>query len=82
MKKNYLVTYAYIADNGQMGMINDRRMSFDEIDFMFKTISVGNCREWIASVRFLRKGSSVMIRSGEKSEVGTTFLKGFSIRRV
>ena len=82
MKKNYLVTYAYIADNGQVGAIKDRRMSLDEIDFLFKAISVGNCREWIASVRSLRRGSSAMIRSGEKSEAGTTFLKGFSIRRV
>ena len=82
MKKNYLVTYAYIADNGQVGMIKDRRMSFDEIDFMFKAISVGNCREWIAFVKSLRRGSSAMIRSGENTETGVTFLKGFSIRRI
>lgn len=82
MRKTYSLTYAYLADNGQMGMIKDRRMSLDEIDFMFKAVSIEKCRELIARVKSLRRGGTVTISATERAEIGTVFLKGWKIMRI
>ena len=81
MRKSYSVTYAYLASNGGCGAIK-KNMTFDEIDFLFKAISVGNCRGWISAVKSLRRGSSVKIRAAESTESGVSLVKGFEIKRV
>lgn len=81
MRKNYSVTYAYFASDGGCGSTK-KNMTFDEIDFLFKSISVGNCREWISAVNSLRRGSSVMIKAAESTESGVSLVKAFEIKRV
>lgn len=81
MRKNYSVTYAYFASNGGCGSTK-KNMTFDEIDFLFKSISVGNCREWISAVGSLRKGGTALIKAAESTENGVSVVKAFEVRRV
>ena len=81
MRKNYTVTYAYLASNGGCGSTK-KNMAIDEIDFLFKAMSVGNCREWISAVKSLRKGGSAMIRSAESTENGVSVVKGILVKRI
>ena len=82
MKKAYTVQFAYMSETGEnFGTIPSRRMSLDEIDFMFKTVSVGKCREWISSVRSLRRGGFSRIGAVEMTEGGIRMMKGWKISR-
>ena len=81
MRKTYAVSYAYCTKEGRFG-IASRRMALDEIDFMFKSVSIEKCREWIVPVKSLRRGGIVTIRAAEQAETGTVFLKGWKITRI
>lgn len=81
--KSYSVSYAYSTpDAARFGIVSKRMMSLDEIDFVFKSVSVDKCRSWISVVKSLRRGSSAEIRIAEKSETGEIFMKGWIVRKV
>ena len=81
MRKTYAVSYAYCTREGRFGIIS-RRMALDEIDFMFKSVSIEKCQEWIAPVKSLRRGGLVTVNAAEQAETGIVFLKGWKIRRI
>ena len=81
MRKNFTVGYAYCTKEGRFGIVT-RRMELDEIDFLFKSVSVEKCRDWIAPVKALRRGGTVRVNAAEQAETGTIFLKGWEIERI
>lgn len=81
MRKSYAVSYAYCTKEGRFGIVS-RKMPLDEIDFLFKSVSVEKCREWISPVKSLRKGGFVTVNAAEQAETGTVFLKGWEIKRI
>lgn len=81
MRKTYRISFAYISEDGnRFGTIPERGVSLEEIDFLFKSVSVENCSGWISAVKSLRKGGTARFVVSCAEETGNV-LKGWIVRK-
>lgn len=78
----YAISFAYISEDGnRFGTIPEKTASLHEIDFLFKSVSVTKCNEWISTVKSLRRGGSARIVMGCSEDSGN-ILKGWIVKKL